>query len=147
MRGSGEQREGRRRDRRKRKGQGNAGYDEATGQSLSSATKEKVLTRHRSLRDIHIDGQQLFLQQELCQSEVPYGRAQRKSPHGATEAFGPCKRRSGWWFAQGILRFLCQFSACVRNACGCHEYGRYKYSRPGNMDATIVFESWITIQD
>ena len=23
----------------------------------------------------------------------------------------------------------------------CHEYGRYKYSRPGNMDATIVFES------
>ena len=29
----------------------------------------------------------------------------------------------------------------------CHEYGRYKYSRPGNMDATIVFESWITIQD
>ena len=29
----------------------------------------------------------------------------------------------------------------------CHEYGRYKYSRPGNMDVTIVFESWITIQD
>ena len=29
----------------------------------------------------------------------------------------------------------------------CHEYGRYKYSRPGNMDATIVFESWIMIQD
>ena len=33
------------------------------------------------------------------------------------------------------------------NLGGCHEYGRYKYSRPGNMDATIVFESWITIQD
>ena len=33
------------------------------------------------------------------------------------------------------------------NAKNCHEYGRYKYSGPGNMDVTIVFESWITIQD
>ena len=29
----------------------------------------------------------------------------------------------------------------LTNPCTCHEYGRYKYSRPGNMDATIVFES------
>ena len=35
----------------------------------------------------------------------------------------------------------------VRVWGNCHEYGRYKYLRPGNMDATIVFKSWITIQD
>ena len=30
---------------------------------------------------------------------------------------------------------------------GCHECGGYRYSRLGNINTTIVFESWITIQD
>ena len=46
--------------------------------------------------------------------------------------------------AAGSMNRISIDSMCVGR---CHKYGRYKCSRPGNMDATIVFESWIAIQD
>ena len=46
-----------------------------------------------------------------------------------------------------ISEFLRNWERMANQYRLCHEYGGYRYSRPGKMNTTIVFESWITIQD
>ena len=53
--------------------------------------------------------------------------------------------------APDVVQLYCSFEESTAERFEkdniCHEYGRYRYSRPGKMNTTIVFELWITIQD